>query len=168
MENSRLTKAEMLDILAAYASGTDRSVPVPKGWYTISDIRQELGFSYNRNASSRAFELYQRGVLERRLYRARVSSGHCHQTYIYRPKPPFKTITEAAFDWQHVKADKVPAGWIRAVDYARKVGVSVVAVRGAILRRNLKGRMFRTRRGVSGLHMNLHFREAELDRIYAR
>lgn len=166
MAHRSLSKAEMLDILAAHASGADRDIPVPSGWYTLTMIREELGLGYNRNASTRAYEIYLRGAAERRLYRTRVKSGQCHQTYIYRPKPPFKTMLEAAFGWPDLAADKVPAGWVRPIDYARAINVTVVAVRGLIMRRNLKGRLFRTRRGVSGLHQNLHYRKADLDKAY--
>lgn len=166
MASKRLSRAEMLSILAAHASGEDRDLPAPDGWYTLSDIRKELGLSYNRNASTRAYEIFMRGGAERKLHRSRVKSGHCHMSYIYKPKPPFKTMIEAAFDSRNLPSEEVPSGWVRPIEYAKMTDRSIVAVRSIIARYSIAGRTFRTRRGLSGLHHNKYYKKADLDRVY--
>ena len=54
---------------------------VPKGWVTIDQIRQELNLAHTRNASSRAFELFKRGLLERMAHQSKAKTGQCHQCY---------------------------------------------------------------------------------------
>lgn len=143
-------------------------IPPPKGWFTVDQIRVELRMTHTRNASSRALDLHRRGLLERMPHRFKAKTGQCHMAYVYRPVPPYRTIAEAAEQMYVHRADKVPKGWVRLVDYAVDLGVSDVAVRGKVARGGLKPRYFKTPRGIIGLHLNAYYSKAQLDRLYRK
>jgi predicted DNA-binding transcriptional regulator len=140
--------------------------PCPKGWFTVEQIRQDLRMSHTRNASTRAYDLYRRGLLERQPHQFKSGTGQCHKAYVYRPVPPYKTVKEASEQLFAHRADKVPKGWVRLVDYAVSVNVSDVAVRGRVARAGLKPKYWKTPRGIIGLHLNAYYCKAELDRLY--
>lgn len=162
--------SKLLAILMRELSNGPKDEPkeyaTPSGWFTVDQIRAELNLSYTRNASSRALDLHRRGVLERQAHQFKALTGQCHRAYIYRPKPPFKTIKEAADGVFEVQQDKIPKGYVRIVDYAARRKVSDVAVRSRISRAGLKPKYFKTSRGASGLHLNAYYLKADLDRIY--
>lgn len=137
----------------------------PKGWSTIDQIRVELNLAYTRNASSRAYELFKRGLLERMAHQSKANTGQCHWAYVYRPRPPYRTIGEANANILKAREQKVPAGWVRVIDYSFDADISHVALRARIARANIRPRYFKTARGVSGLHLNAYYRRAELDRL---
>jgi hypothetical protein len=140
-------------------------IPVPKGWLTVDQIRTDLNLAYTRNASSRAHDLHRRGVLDRQPHQFKANTGQCHKAYIYRPKPPFKSVKAAADGLAAIQSEKVPKGYVRIVEYARSVKVSDVAVRCRIARAGLKPKFFKTARGISGVHRNAFYRKTDLDRI---
>jgi predicted DNA-binding transcriptional regulator len=141
-------------------------IPCPEGWSTVEQIRVELAMAHTRNASSRAYDLYRRGLLERQPHRFKAKTGQCHQAYVYRPVPPYKSIKQAAEQLFAHRADKVPKGWVRLVDYAVGMNVSDVAVRGRVARAGLKPKYWKTPRGIIGLHLNAYYNKAQLDRLY--
>lgn len=143
----------------------DHVIQPPSGWFTVEQIREELNLAYTRNASSRALDLHRRGVLDRQAHQFKAKTGQCHMAYVYRPRPPFKTISEAVAGVCVVQQDKVPKGWVRIVDYAVKLRVSDVALRQRVSRAGLKPRYYKTSRGFSGLHMNAYYRESDLARV---
>ncbi len=141
-------------------------IPCPEGWSTVEQIRVELAMAHTRNAPSRAYDLYRRGLLERQPHRFKAKTGQCHQAYVYRPVPPYKSIKQAAEQLFAHRADKVPKGWVRLVDYAVGMNVSDVAVRGRVARAGLKPKYWKTPRGIIGLHLNAYYNKAQLDRLY--
>jgi hypothetical protein len=143
----------------------ERDYSPPSGWFTVEQIREELNLAYTRNASSRALDLHRRGVMDRQTHQFKAKTGQCHMAYVYRPRAPFKTVSEAAAGVAIVQQDKVPKGWVRIVDYAVKLKVSDVALRQRISRTGVKPKYFKTSRGASGLHLNAYYREADLKRI---
>lgn len=143
----------------------ERTLAPPSGWFTVDQIREELNLAYTRNASSRALDLHRRGVLDRQAHQFKAKTGQCHMAYVYRPRKPFKTITEAVAGVVTVQEDKVPKGWVRIVDYAVKLRVSDVALRQRVSRAGIKPKFFKTSRGFSGLHLNAFYRESDLARI---
>jgi hypothetical protein len=147
-------------------SNEPKEYPCPKGWTTVEQIRVELSMAHTRNASSRALDLHRRGLLERQPHQFKSGTGQCHQAYVYRPVPPYKSIKEAADQMFVHRADKVPKGWVRLVDYAVSKNVSDVAVRGKVARAGLKPKYWKTPRGIIGLHLNAYYKKSELDRLY--
>jgi predicted transcriptional regulator len=147
-------------------SNEPKDYPCPKGWTTVEQIREELSMAHTRNASSRALDLHRRGLLERQPHQFKSGTGQCHMAYVYRPVPPYKSIKDAAAQMFYHRADKVPKGWVRLVDYAVKVNVSDVAVRGRVSRAGLKPKYWKTPRGIIGLHLNAYYLKADLDRLY--
>lgn len=143
----------------------EREYPVPNGWLTVEQIREELNLAYTRNASSRALDLYRRGVLDRQAHQFKANTGQCHKAYIYRPKPPFKSVKAAADGLFASQSEKVPKGYVRIVDYATTERVSDVAIRCRVARAGLKPTYFKTARGISGIHRNAYYRKADLDRL---
>lgn len=144
------------------------TIPVPKGWFTIEQIRQELRLRHIRNASSRACDLSRRGLLERRPHQFKAKTGQCHMAYVYRPLPPYRSIREASEQLYQHEEDDVPDGWVRIVDIAVRLRVSDVAVRGRVARAGLRPRYFRTARGIIGLHRNAYYRKADILRLYRK
>jgi hypothetical protein len=144
---------------------SDKSYAPPAGWFTVEQIRAELNLAYTRNASSRALDLHRRGVLDRQPHQSKAKTGQCHMTYVYRPKAPFKTITEACQRVAAVQSDKVPKGWVRLVDHAKHLRISDVALRNRVARAGLQPKYFKTSRGVSGLHLNAYYSVADLRRV---
>ena len=139
--------------------------PVPEGWFSIDDIRVELRMAHTRNASTRAYDLFRRGMLERKAHSFKANTGQCNRAYIYRPLKPYLSIRDASdhvFDHQ---ADKVPTGWVRIVDYCANITDSHVSVRNRIARANLKAKFYKTPRGIIGLHLNAFYKKSEIDRV---
>ena len=161
-----MSKFDAVALLRAINGRKDYSTP--KGWFTVEQIRQELNLAYTRNASSRAFDLHRRGVLDRQAHQFKANTGQCHRAYVYRPRPPFKTIRQASEGVAQSLSDKVPAGWVRIIDYSYGARISHVAIRARVERSNLEPRYFKTPRGVSGLHRNAYYRKADLDRLVSK
>ncbi len=145
-----------------------RDYSVPKGWFTVEQIRQELNLSHARNASSRAYDLTRRGLLERLPHQFKAGTGQCHRAYVYRPLPPYRSFKEASEQLSRHNQDKVPKGWARIVDLAVELRVSDVAVRGRVSRAGLKPRYFKTARGIIGLHRNAYYWKPDILRLYRK
>jgi predicted DNA-binding transcriptional regulator len=158
--------SKLLAVLMRELSNEPKDYPCPKGWTTVEQIRQDLRMSHTRNASTRAYDLYRRGLLERQPHQFKSGTGQCHKAYVYRPVPPYKTVKEASEQLFAHRADKVPKGWVRLVDYAVGMNVSDVAVRGRVSRAGLKPKYWKTPRGIIGLHLNAFYLKADLDRLY--
>jgi hypothetical protein len=142
--------------------------PCPAGFSTVEDIRAELRMAHTRNASSRAYDLFRRGLLERKAHQFKAATGQCHKAYVYKPLPPYRSIREAAEGLFAHQADKVPKGWVRVVDYAHDANLSDVALRGRIARASLKPKYWKTPRGIIGLHLNAFYKKSDLDRLFAK
>ena len=158
--------SKLLSVLMAELNREPVEHPCPPGWTTVEQIRQELKMSHTRNASTRAYDLFRRGLLERQPHQFKAKTGQCHQAYVYRPVPPYKSIKDAAEQMFDHRADKVPKGWVRLVDYAVSKNVSDVAVRGRVARAGLKPKYWKTPRGIIGLHLNAYYWKADIDRLY--
>jgi hypothetical protein len=156
--------ARLMRELTASAEET----PPPAGFSTVDDIRVELRMAHTRNASSRAYDLFRRGLLERKAHQFKAKTGQCHKAYVYKPLPPYKSIREASEGLFAHQADKVPKGWVRIVDYCFDVRISDVALRGRITRANLKPKYYKTPRGIIGLHQNAYYWKPDLDRLFAK
>ena len=141
-----------------------RDYAIPKGWSTIEQIRVELNLAHARNASTRARDLWRRGLLERMPHQTKAFTGQCHMAYVYRVKKPWRSFAHACENYFAVAEDKVPAGWVRVMDYCAAIRLSHVALRARIARANLRPRYFKTSRGIAGLHRNAFYRKADLDR----
>ena len=149
-------------------TASTEDAPPPAGFFTVEDIRAELRMAHTRNASSRAYDLFRRGLLERRPHQFKAKTGQCHKAYVYKPLPPYRSIREASEGLFDHQADKVPSGWVRVVDYCFEVRISDVALRGRIARAGLKPKYYKTPRGIIGLHQNAYYRKSELDRLFAK
>lgn len=158
-----MKKFDPKDFVAAFHGTKDYSVP--KGWSSVEQVRQELNLAYVRNASTRAFELFRHGLLERTAHQFKAKTGQCHHAYVYRPAKPYRSIKQAAANVFKAREDKVPKGWTRIMDYSFGAKVSHVAIRARVDRANLVKRYFKTMRGIAGLHFNAYYRKADLDRL---
>lgn len=139
--------------------------PVPEGWFSIDDIREELRMAHTRNASTRAYDLFRRGLLERKAHSFKANTGQCNRAYIYRPLKPYRSIREASEHLFDHQAEKVPTGWVRIVDYCTKITASHVSVRNRIARAGIKAKYYKTPRGIIGLHHNAYYKKTDLDRV---
>ena len=142
--------------------------PVPEGWSSIDDIRNELRMAHTRNASSRAYDLFRRGLLERQAHQSKAKTGQCHKTYVYKPLSPYRSIREASEHLFDHQADKVPKGWVRIVDYSIDFKLSDVCIRSRIARAGLKPKYWKTPRGIIGLHLNAFYKKSDLDRLFSK
>jgi predicted DNA-binding transcriptional regulator len=160
--------AVLMKELGPSVRDSGRDYAVPEGWFSVDDIRVELRMAHTRNASTRAYDLFRRGMLERQSHRFKAATGQCNMAYIYRPLKPYRSIKEASERLFDHRADKIPKGWIRVVDYANEINISDVAVRGRIARANLKPKYWKTPRGIIGLHLNAFYKKSELDGLYRK
>jgi predicted DNA-binding transcriptional regulator len=165
MAHRRMSNAAIIQRLLAELNRADGHIPQPKGWFSVEQIRHELRMAHTRNASTRAYDLYRRGLLERQPHQFKAATGQCHKAYVYRPLPPYRTIKEASEQMFAHRADKVPKGWVRIVDYCLTVNVSDVCVRSRVSRAGLRPKYWKTPRGIIGLHLNAFYRKADLDRV---
>jgi hypothetical protein len=160
--------SELIARLMRELTASAEDHPCPAGFSTVEDIRAELRMAHTRNASSRAYDLFRRGLLERKAHQFKAATGQCHKAYVYKPLPPYRSIREAAEGLFAHQADKVPKGWVRVVDYAHDANLSDVALRGRIARASLKPKYWKTPRGIIGLHLNAFYKKADLDRLFAK
>ena len=144
----------------------DQSIaPTPQGYFTVDQIRVELNMAHGRNASSRAYDLFRRGLLNRVAHQFKAATGQCHKAYVYKPIEPYTSIKQASDSLFAHQADKVPKGWMRIVDYAYGITVSDVSVRSKVARAGLKAKYWKTPRGIIGLHLNAFYKKTDLDRV---
>ena len=160
--------ADIIARLMRELQASTKDNPPPAGWSSVEAIRSELGIAYTRNASSRAYDLFRRGLLERKAHQFRAATGQCHKAYIYKPLPPYRSIREASENMFDHRSDKVPKGWVRVVEYAHNINLSDVALRGRIARAGLKPKYWKTPRGIIGLHLNAFYKKADLDRLFRK
>jgi len=160
--------SELIARLMRELTASAEDHPCPAGFSTVEDIRSELRMAHTRNASTRAYDLFRRGLLERKAHQFKAATGQCHKAYVYKPLPPYRSITEAAQGLFAHQADKVPKGWVRVVDYAVEVNASDVAIRSRIARAGLKPKYWKTPRGIIGLHLNAFYKKSDLDRLFAK
>ena len=160
-----MSQSDIIQRLLAELNRKDRAMPCPKGWFSVEQIRAELRMAHTRNASSRAYDLYRRGLLERQPHQFKAATGQCHKAYVYRPVPPYRSIKEASEQMFAHRAEKVPKGWVRIVDYCMTANVSDVCIRSRVLRAGLKPKYWKTPRGIIGLHLNAYYRKTDLDRV---
>jgi hypothetical protein len=158
-----MSKTTTTAFIAALHGTKDYSVP--KGWHTVEQIRNELNLAHTRNASTRAYQMFRNGLLERVAHQSKAKTGQCHHCYVYRPAKPYKTIKNAADNIFKAREDKVPKGWVRVLDYSFGANISHVAIRARIERTDIPKRYFKTSRGIAGLHLNAYYRKADLDRL---
>lgn len=142
--------------------------PPPEGWFTISDLQLLLNMRWRHNASSRAASMHARGVLERRPWHGVSSEGQPFRSFVYRPAKPHKTLEQAIAGFICSGQERVPKGYARPTEIADRLHISAVAVREMARRHKIKGRMFRTLRGSSGLHDNLYYPAAALVALHRR
>lgn len=160
-----MSEADIIKRLLAELKRGDGYIPHPAGWFSVEQIRQELRMAHTRNASTRAYDLYRRGLLERQPHQFKAATGQCHKAYIYKPVPPYRSIKEASEQMFAHRADKVPKGWVRIVDYCLTANASDVCVRSRVLRSGLKPKYWKTPRGIIGLHLNAFYKKSDLDRV---
>lgn len=161
-ETSKLLQVLMRE-LATRPEEKDYSYP--PGWQTVEMIRVELNLAHTRNASSRAKDLFKRGVLERLPVQLKCETGQCHRTYVYKPLIPFATIKEASENLHVHEGDVVPKQFVRIVDYALELKTSAVTIRSRVQRSNIRPTYFKTCRGISGLHKNAFYLRTDLDKL---
>lgn len=160
--------SELIARLMRELTASAEDHPCPAGFSTVEDIRSELRMAHTRNASTRAYDLFRRGLLERKAHQFKAKTGQCHKAYVYKPLPPYRSIREAAERLFDHRADKVPNGWVRIVDYAIVVNLSDVALRGRISRAGLKPKYWKTPRGIIGLHRNAFYKKTDLKRLFSK
>ena len=160
--------AELIARLMRELTARTDYAPPPAGFFSVEDIRAELRMAHTRNASSRAYDLFRRGLLERKAHQFKAQTGQCHKAYVYKPLPPYRSIREAAEGLFAHQADKVPRGWVRIVDYSLGFKFSDVCIRSRIARAGLKPKYWKTPRGIIGLHLNAFYKKSDLDRLFAK
>ena len=160
--------SELIARLMRELTASAEDQPCPAGFSTVEQIRVELRMAHTRNASSRAYDLFRRGLLERKPHQFKADTGQCHKAYVYKPVPPYRSIREASDGLFAHQADKVPKGWVRIVDYSLDYRLSDVCIRARISRAGLKPKYWKTPRGIIGLHLNAFYKKSDLDRLFAK
>lgn len=138
----------------------------PPGWLTIRDLRLAFRFLSLGSTSSKAKELHDKGLLDRKAYQAKAIGGNRSWTFAYKPKKPLKTLDDVMLAAVEVGQDKVPKGWVSAVAFSRIAHISKSAVFQMADRHSLESRLYRVRGGSCGIKPVRHFRLATLKKLH--
>lgn len=138
----------------------------PPGWLTIRDLRTSFRFLSLNSTSSKAKELYDKGLLDRKAYQAKALDGKRSWTFAYKPKKPMKTLDDVMLAAVEIGQDKVPEGWVSAVAFSRMAHISKSAVFQMADRHSLESRLYRVRGGACGIKPVRHFRLATLKKLH--
>jgi hypothetical protein len=138
----------------------------PPGWLTVRDLRMAFRFLSLGSTSSKAKELYDKGLLERKGYQVKAINGNRSWTYAYKPKRPLKTLDDVLLASVEIGQDKVPKGWVSAVTFSKLANISRSAVFQMAERHSLESRLYRVRGGACGIKPVRHFRLATLNKLH--
>lgn len=138
----------------------------PPGWLTVRDLRLAFRFISLGSTSSKAKELYDKGLLERKGYQVKAINGNRSWTYAYKPKRPLKTLDDVLLASVEIGQDKVPKGWVSAVTFSKLAKISRSAVFQMAERHSLESRLYRVRGGACGIKPVRHFRLASLNKLH--
>jgi hypothetical protein len=159
---SELTRlAEQLELHQKFSEAK-----CPPGWQTIRDLRVVFRFLSLSSTSSKAKELYDKGLLLRIAYQAKSMDGNRSWCYGYKPKPPLKTMDDVMIASKEIGQDKVPKGWVSAVAFSRMAYISKSAVFQMADRHCLESRLYRVRGGACGIKPVTHFRLSSLMKLH--
>jgi hypothetical protein len=138
----------------------------PKGWMTIREIQHKLGFLNVTSTSSKAKQLYDKGLLCRTSYQVKAIDGKRSWSFVYQPKKPLKTFDEVMLASRLIGQDQVPNGWINVTDFCKLANVSRSAVFQMAERHSLERKIIRVRNGICGIKPVTHFRLATLKKLH--
>lgn len=138
----------------------------PPGWMTIRDLRLVFRFLSLSSTSSKAKELYDKGLLERKGYQVKAINGNRSWTFAYKPKKPLKTLDDVLIAAADIGQDKVPKGWVSALTFSKLANISRSAVFQMAERHSLESRLYRVRGGACGIKPVRHFRLATLNKLH--
>lgn len=138
----------------------------PPGWLTIRDLRLAFRFLSLSSTSSKAKELYDKGLLERKGYQVKAINGNRSWTFAYRPRKPLKTLDDVMLAAADIGQDKVPEGWVSALTFSKMANISRSAVFQMAERHSLDSRLYRVRGGACGIKPVRHFRLATLKKLH--
>jgi hypothetical protein len=138
----------------------------PKGWLTVKEIQDKLGFLNYSSTSSKAKQLYDKGLLCRTSYQVKAFEGKRSWAFVYQPKKPLKSFDEVMMASRIIGQDAVPKGWISATDFCKLANVSRSAVFQMAERHSLERKNIRIRNGICGIKPVTHFRLANLKKLH--
>lgn len=164
---SRLNKAIQGLIQAVKRPSGYKVDPIPKGWLTVADLQNHYGVRWRHSASTRAGAMFQRGILDRKLIR-QYGGTMCCRSYVYKLKPPYKTLADADRAFVSAGAEKVPKGWASAKQIADGLGISIQAVWQMANRHKVPHRFYRVQRGLSGVCSSRHFQIGRMRRLHLK
>ena len=157
--------AQIAEQLELHRKHTD--IGCPPGWLTIRNLQRHFKFICVYSASSKAKQLYDRGLLERKGYRVKAEDGKIAWAYAYRPKKPCQDMDEVMIAARHIGQDKVPKGWVNASEFSELANISRSAVFQMVQRHKLEVRLYRIRNGLNGgIKAVCHFNLATLKKLH--
>jgi hypothetical protein len=138
----------------------------PPGWLTVRDLRLAFRFLSLGSTSSKAKELCDKGLMDRKAYQVKSVDGKRSWAFAYKPRKPLKTLDDVMLAAVEVGQDKVPEGWVSAVAFSRMANISRSAVFQMAERHSLESRIYRIRGGACGIKPVRHFRLATLKKLH--
>ncbi|CAB4162263.1 hypothetical protein UFOVP779_23 [uncultured Caudovirales phage] len=138
----------------------------PPGWLTVRDLRLAFRFISLSSTSSKAKQLCDKGLLDRKAYQVTSLDGKRSWTYAYKPKKPLRNLDDVMIASKEIGQDRVPKGWVSAVTFSHLANISRSAVFQMAERHSLESRLYRVRGGACGIKPVRHFRLASLKKLH--
>jgi len=156
---------QIADGLAEHRKLTD--IGCPPGWLSIRMLKSHFKFVCVYSASTKAKQLYDRGLLERKAYKVRAEDGKVSWAYAYKPMKPCRDMDEVMIAARHIGQEQVPKGWVSASQFSDLANVSRSAVFQMAHRHKLETRLYRIRNGLNGgIKPVCHFNLATLKKLH--
>lgn len=138
----------------------------PAGFFDLQELCRIWGMQTCSAASSRAKMLTIKGLMVRQAYKTGGSTGRHFWSYAYKPAPGLKSIAEVDDRARRIGAEKVPKGWMPALDFCRLYGFSVQAFMQMTYRHNIKARVFKVCRGINQVKPVYHYKVSQMLKFY--
>jgi hypothetical protein len=139
----------------------------PPGWMSIRHLQGHFKFVCVYSASTKAKQLYDRGLLERKNYKVKAEDGKVSWAYAYKPKKPCRSLDEVMIAARHIGQEQVPKGWVNASEFSELANISRSAVFQMAYRHKLETRLYRIRNGLNGgIKAVCHFNLATLKKLH--
>lgn len=160
---SRLSQiAEQLELHRKHTN-----IGCPPGWLSIRQLQSHFKFVCVYSASTKAKQLYDRGLLERKSYKVKAEDGKMSWSFAYRPMKPCRNMDEVMIAARHIGQDSVPKGWVTASQFSELACISRSAVFQMAFRHKLETRLYRIRNGLNGgIKPVCHFNLTTLKRVH--
>jgi hypothetical protein len=157
--------SQIAEQLELHRKHTD--IGCPPGWMSIRHLKEHFKFVCLYSSSTKAKQLYDRGLLERKSYKVKAEDGKVAWAYAYRPKKPCRNMDEVMIAARHIGQETVPKGWVTVSEFSEMACISRSAIFQMAFRHKLEPRLYRIRNGLNGgIKPVTHFKLSTLKKLH--